>query len=129
VQLLLAPEVKEVYKKEIFALTNLHDRYAESERTKKAWATKHGNSTKAGAGNRANLKILTFKELCSMLQDYGAIPHFVKVSQVYHLFRQFTRRTLSEVDDDIGNTTGEILLGESDGKGLKKQVSERERSD
>ena len=119
--LLIANPVTSIYKKELSALTQLHDRYAESERSKKSWATKHGNSTKAGAGNRANLKILTFKELTTLLQDFGVVPHFIKNSQVYHLFRQFTRRTLAEVDGSHGNEEGEVVLG-AEGGGLNKQL-------
>lgn len=122
-QLLLGDEVQAAFRKELFALTNLHDRYSESERIKKAWATKHGRESGAGATNRANLKLMTFKELTTMLQDFGAIPHFIKVSQVFHLFRQLTRRTLSAAcGDDKDKESSGVVLGESDGKGMNTHV-------
>jgi len=61
---------------------------------------------------------MTFKELVSMLSHFAAIPNFCKNTQVFRLFRQFTRRTLIEptMDND------EAVLGDDGKVGMTKHL-------
>lgn len=107
--ILIEPRVKAMYMNEISALTAIHDFYSESERAKKAWDTQHGNAGSAGVSLRANLKLLTYKELIRFLTDFGGIPYFVNSAQVFHVFRHMTRRCLMRKVGGVDGILGTIF--------------------
>ena len=68
---------------QLSALTTMFDHYSESERAKKMWDhQKHGIVGQGGVANRANLTNMSYKELITLLTDFGGIPYFITAKQV-----------------------------------------------
>ena len=117
--ILLRPEVRAMFTREIAALTALHDHYCESERSKKLWDCPHLVNGAGGTSLRANMMNLSFKELLSMLSDFGGIPYFIQTKQVFHVFRLMNRRTLAKGSGNSGFVNEPRFRLKKDRKGRK----------